>query len=88
VAKYLLDSDVVIAWLRRDDDVVGWLKERDAAGDVLGWTTTKHALTIATQAMAMAMAISARAVARDAKTAKATSHMKPKTIVSASRSSF
>ena len=38
MAKYLLDSDVVIAWLRRDDDVVGWLKERDAAGDVLEWT--------------------------------------------------
>ena len=38
MAKYLLDSDVVIAWLRRDDDVVGWLKERDVAGDVLGWT--------------------------------------------------
>ena len=38
VGKYLLDSDVVIAWLRRDDGVVAWLKERDAAGDVLGWT--------------------------------------------------
>ena len=38
MAKYLLDSDVVIAWLRREEDVVGWLRERDAAGDVLGWT--------------------------------------------------
>lgn len=38
MAKFLLDSDVVIAWLRRDDGVVAWLKERDAAGDVLGWT--------------------------------------------------
>ena len=38
MAKYLLDSDVVIAWLRRDAGVVDWLKERDAAGDVLGWT--------------------------------------------------
>jgi predicted nucleic acid-binding protein len=38
VAKFLLDSDVVIAWLHHDEDVVAWLKERDAAGDVLGWT--------------------------------------------------
>jgi predicted nucleic acid-binding protein len=38
MAKFLLDSDVIIAWLRRDDAVVTWLKERDAAGDVLGWT--------------------------------------------------
>lgn len=38
MAKYLLDSDVVIAWLRRDEAVVAWLKERDAAGDYLGWT--------------------------------------------------
>ena len=38
VAKYLLDSDVIIAWLRRDDGVVGWLKEHDVAGDVLAWT--------------------------------------------------
>ncbi len=38
MAKFLLDSDVVIAWLRRDEDVVAWLKERDAGGDVLGWT--------------------------------------------------
>ena len=38
MAKYLLDSDVVIAWLRGDEDVVAWLRERDAAGDVLGWT--------------------------------------------------
>lgn len=38
MAKFLLDSDVVIAWLRREASVVDWLKERDAAGDVLGWT--------------------------------------------------
>lgn len=38
MGKFLLDSDVVIAWLRRDEDVIGWLKERDAAGDVIGWT--------------------------------------------------
>lgn len=38
MAKFLLDSDVVIAWLRRDEGVVAWLKEREAAGDVLGWT--------------------------------------------------
>ena len=38
MAKFLLDSDVVIAWLRRDEGVVAWLKVRDAAGDVLAWT--------------------------------------------------
>ena len=38
MAKLLLDSDVVIAWLRRDESIVHWLKERDAAGDVLSWT--------------------------------------------------
>jgi hypothetical protein len=38
VAKYLLDSDVVIAWLRRDAPVVDWLQDRDGAGDFLGWT--------------------------------------------------
>lgn len=38
MGKFLLDSDVVIAWLRRDEDVIRWLKERDAAGDVIGWT--------------------------------------------------
>ena len=38
MAKLLLDSDVVIAWLRRDQAVVAWLKERDATGDVLAWT--------------------------------------------------
>ena len=38
MAKYLLDSDVVIAWLRRDEHVVGWVKSRDAAGDFLAWT--------------------------------------------------
>ena len=38
MANYLLDSDVIIAWLRRDGEVVAWLKERNTAGDVLGWT--------------------------------------------------
>ena len=38
MAKYLLDSDVVIDWLRRDESVVGWLTARDAAGDFLAWT--------------------------------------------------
>src|SRR2546425_12852586 len=38
VAKYLLDSDVVIDWLRRVEHVVGWVKSRDAAGDFLAWT--------------------------------------------------
>jgi predicted nucleic acid-binding protein len=36
--KYLLDSDVIVEWLRRNDAVVGWLKARDAAGDFIGWT--------------------------------------------------
>jgi predicted nucleic acid-binding protein len=38
MAKYLLDSDVVIDWLRRDQRIVEWLKARDAAGDYLAWT--------------------------------------------------
>jgi len=36
--KYLLDTDVVIDWLRRDTRVVAWLKAVDAAGDYLGCT--------------------------------------------------
>jgi predicted nucleic acid-binding protein len=38
LAKYLLDSDVVIAWLRRDGHVTAWLREHDAAGDYLACT--------------------------------------------------
>lgn len=36
--KFLLDSDVLIDWLRRDLPVVEWVKTHDAAGDFLGWT--------------------------------------------------
>ena len=36
--KYLLDSDVIIDWLRGDQLVVEWLGARDAAGDFLAWT--------------------------------------------------
>ena len=36
--KYLLDSDVIIEWLRRNEHVVGWLEEHDAAGDFLACT--------------------------------------------------
>jgi len=38
VGKYLLDTDVVIEWLRRDDTIVAWLKERDSRGDFLACT--------------------------------------------------
>ena len=38
VAKYLLDTDVIIEWLRRNEAVVAWLKAHDAAGDFLGCT--------------------------------------------------
>jgi predicted nucleic acid-binding protein len=38
VAKYLLDTDVVIEWLRRDDRVVTWLKEHDRRGDFMALT--------------------------------------------------
>jgi predicted nucleic acid-binding protein len=38
VAKYLLDTDVLIEWLRRDERVVAWLKERDGGGDYLALT--------------------------------------------------
>ena len=38
MAKYLLDTDVAIEWLRRDERVVGWLKQHDAAGDFLALT--------------------------------------------------
>ena len=36
--KYLLDSDVIVEWLRRNDAVVRWVTSHDAAGDFLGWT--------------------------------------------------
>lgn len=36
--KYLLDSDVIIEWLRRNERVVAWLNARDAAGDFLACT--------------------------------------------------
>ncbi len=36
--KYLLDSDVIIEWLRRDETIVAWLEEHDAAGDFLACT--------------------------------------------------
>jgi predicted nucleic acid-binding protein len=38
VPKYLLDSDVVIEWLRGNGRVVGWVRDRDAAGELLAWT--------------------------------------------------
>lgn len=38
MAKYLLDSDVIIEWLRDDAGVVAWLEESDAAGDFLACT--------------------------------------------------
>src|SRR5262249_43196308 len=36
--KYLLDSDVVIEWLRGNGRVVAWVRDRDAAGDFLAWS--------------------------------------------------
>jgi hypothetical protein len=45
--KYLLDSDVVIDWLRRDERVVTWLKARDGAGDYLAWTPVSIAEVLA-----------------------------------------
>src|SRR5262249_10481162 len=36
--KYLLDSDVVIEWLRGNARVVAWVRDRDAAGDFLAWS--------------------------------------------------
>lgn len=38
MAKYLLDTDVVIEWLRRDQPVVQWLKLHDGTGDFLALT--------------------------------------------------
>ncbi len=36
--RYLLDTDVIIEWLRRDETVRAWLTARDAAGDYLACT--------------------------------------------------
>jgi len=38
VAKYLLDSDIIIEWLRRNERIVAWLDARVAAGDFLACT--------------------------------------------------
>ena len=38
MAKYLLDTDVIFEWLRRNERVVSWLKARDGAGDFLACT--------------------------------------------------
>jgi hypothetical protein len=38
VAKYLLDTDVIIEWLRGDASVLAWVKAHDAAGDFLALT--------------------------------------------------
>ena len=38
MAKYLLDSDVIIEWLRRNERIVQWIETRDAAGDLLACT--------------------------------------------------
>jgi hypothetical protein len=38
VPKYLLDSDVIIEWLRGSAAVVEWLDTHDAAGDYLACT--------------------------------------------------
>ena len=38
MAKYLLDTDIVIEWLRRNEGIVRWLDAREAAGDLLACT--------------------------------------------------
>lgn len=38
VPKYLLDTDVIIEWLRRNERVVDWLDRSYAAGDFLACT--------------------------------------------------
>lgn len=38
VAKYLLDTDVIIEWLRRNGRVVDWLERCHTAGDFLACT--------------------------------------------------
>jgi predicted nucleic acid-binding protein len=38
VAKYLLDTDVIIEWLRHDTGIVDWLDRCHMAGDFLACT--------------------------------------------------
>ena len=38
MSRYLLDTDIIIEWLRRNDRIVGWLESRDEAGDFLACT--------------------------------------------------
>src|SRR5262245_15543489 len=38
VPRYLLDTDVIIEWLRRSAPIVAWLDAHDAAGDLLACT--------------------------------------------------
>jgi predicted nucleic acid-binding protein len=38
VPKYLLDTDIIIEWLRRNERIVLWLEARDAGGDFLACT--------------------------------------------------
>jgi len=38
VPRFLLDSDVIIEWLRGNEEVVDWIVDHDAKGDFLGWT--------------------------------------------------
>ena len=38
MARYLLDSDILIEWLRSNEPIVTWLETRDAAGDYLACT--------------------------------------------------
>jgi predicted nucleic acid-binding protein len=38
VPKFLLDTDVIIDWLRRNERIVAWLEARDRAGDFLACT--------------------------------------------------
>jgi predicted nucleic acid-binding protein len=37
-ARYLLDTDVIIEWLRGNESVVAWLQAADAAGEYLACT--------------------------------------------------
>lgn len=36
--KYLLDTDIIIEWLRRTERIVSWLTAHDGAGDYLACT--------------------------------------------------
>lgn len=38
MSKYLLDSDVIIEWLRGNETVVAWIEERDRGGDFMAWS--------------------------------------------------